>query len=338
MLHGRRRAGVAAAAVLALAACASPTGGAAARPSGSTSSAHDAAANGSSAPSPTESPSESRSESPSPSSSPSPTTAQLPRGGTTLFPHYRLVGYAGGAGSAAFGRLGVGDIDARAREIERRAQALAGGRTPLPVFELITVVVHDTPGRNGLYNSRVSDAVIARYLAAARRHRALLLLDIQPGRQDFLPLVKGLARWLEQPDVGLALDPEWAVEPGDVPGQTFGRMTGRELDSVAAYVDALVRRHHLPQKPLVFHQVAASVVVGQSALRERAGVVVIKSVDGIGSRRLKTATWTTLVKHLPAPIHTGFKLFFDEDRRHGPMMTPQQVLALRPQPEYVLYE
>lgn len=115
-------------------------------------------------------------------------------------------------------------------------------------------------------------------------------------------------------------------------------MTGRELDAVAAYVDALVRRHDLPQKPLVFHQVAASVVVGQSAVRERPGVVVIKSVDGIGSRRLKTATWNTLVRGLPAPIHTGFKLFFDEDRRHGPIMTPRQVLGLRPPPEYVLYE
>jgi hypothetical protein len=37
-------------------------------------------------------------------------------------------------------------------------------------------------------------------------------------------------------------------------------------------------------------------------------------------------------------VHAGFKLFFDEDTRHGPLMTPKQVLALRPKPEYVLYE
>ncbi len=115
-------------------------------------------------------------------------------------------------------------------------------------------------------------------------------------------------------------------------------MTGRELDSVAAYVDAIVRQKDLPQKPLVFHQVAARVVVGESAVRERPGVVVIKSVDGIGSQALKTATWRTLVRGLPSSIHTGFKLFFDEDRRHGPLMTPSQVLRLRPQPDYVLYE
>jgi hypothetical protein len=89
---------------------------------------------------------------------------------------------------------------------------------------------------------------------------------------------------------------------------------------------------------MVFHQVAASVVRGESAIRERDGVAVIKSVDGIGSRHLKTATWHALVDDLPEAVHPGFKLFFTEDRRHGPLMTPKQVLALRPQPEYLLYE
>lgn len=269
-----------------------------------------------------------------------PTTApaELPRGGRQLLPRYRLVGYSGGAGSAAFGRLGVGSIDARVREIERQAAALAGGREPMPVLELITVVANDVPGPNGTYSTRVSDDVVRQYLAAARRHGALLLLGIQPGREDFLPLVQRLRPWLEQPDVGLALDPEWAVGPGEVPGRTFGRTTGQELDSVAAYLDALVRQRDLPQKALIFHQVAAKVVVGERAIRERPGVAVIKSVDGIGSPAMKTATWRVLVKDLPASVHTGFKLFFTEDTRRGPLMTPKQVLALRPQPEYVLYE
>ena len=38
-------------------------------------------------------------------------------------------------------------------------------------------------------------------------------------------------------------------------------------------------------------------------------------------------------------VHPGFKLFFDEDTRNGQrMMSPKEVLALWPQPEYVLYE
>jgi hypothetical protein len=208
----------------------------------------------------------------------------------------------------------------------------------LPVLELITYVVNATPGPDGDYNTRVPDATIRRYLQAARRHRALLLLDVQPGRDHFLPLVRQLRPWLEQPDVGLALDPEWAVGPGQRPGQVFGRTTGKELDSVAAYLDRLASEKGLPQKVLIFHQVAASVVRNQDDIRTRPGVVVVKSVDGIGSRGMKTDTWRVLVRKLPSSIHTGFKLFFEEDTRHGPLMTPKQVLRLRPQPEYVLYE
>jgi hypothetical protein len=275
------------------------------------------------------------------STSPAVTAAgvtQLPRGGTKLFPTYRLFGYSGAPGSAAFGRLGTGNLDARVREIQQRGKAYAGGRKIMPVLELITVIVDDVPGADGDYNRVVSDATIRTYLAAARRHKALLLLDIQPGRDDFLVLAKQLEPWLKQPDVGLALDPEWAVEKGQTPGRVYGRTTGAELDSVAAYLDGLVRTHRLPQKVMVFHQVAARVVRNQERVRARPGVVVIKSVDGIGSREAKTDTWRVLVRKLPPSIHAGFKLFYMEDRRHGPLMTAPQVLALKPQPEYVLFE
>ncbi|WP_261326258.1 hypothetical protein [Modestobacter marinus] len=40
----------------------------------------------------------------------------------------------------------------------------------------------------------------------------------------------------------------------------------------------------------------------------------------------------------PPFVHAGFTLFYDEDTRSGPLMAPAEVLALVPQPEYVLYE
>jgi hypothetical protein len=64
----------------------------------------------------------------------------------------------------------------------------------------------------------------------------------------------------------------------------------------------------------------------------------VKSVDGIGTRGQKTATYSQLTTKLPSGIHTGFKIFYQEDTRHGPLMTPAQVLALRPRPELVVYE
>jgi hypothetical protein len=263
---------------------------------------------------------------------------QLPRGGTTLFPRYRLIGYSGGPHTAAFGRLGIGRIDDRVKEIEDWGRRYAAGREPLPVLELITVVAQAKPGKDRRYRLRIDDAVIEEYLAAARRHRGLLLLNIQPGRADFLDEVRALERWLKEPDVGVALDPEWAVGPRQVPGRVYGNTTGKELAGVAAYLDSVVRRHRLPQKAMVVHQLAPRIVTDFDSVGRRSGVAVIQSVDGIGARADKVATWRRLVADLPRTVHPGFKLFFEEDAESGPLMTPQQVLGLQPQTEYVLYE
>jgi hypothetical protein len=304
-------------------------------------------------PSPSPSPSASR-PSPSvssqtPGGSPSPTTSAtvttdpgqptLPRGGREVFPTYRLVGYAGLTGASTLGRLGTGPLDQRVRELERRAVRYAGGRKILPVLEVIATVVLSNPGRDGKYRVRMSDERIAVYLAAARRRKALLLLNIQPGRSEFLPEAKSYERWLREPDVGVALDPEWAMDPGQRPGGAYGHTTGAELDQTAAYLAGLVRRHGLPEKVMVYHQVARSVVRDESGLRRHPGVVLIKSVDGLGPPGPKVNTYRVVNRTTPKHVHAGFKLFFTEDTEGGSrLMTPREVLGLKPQPEYVMHE
>ncbi|NHC16597.1 hypothetical protein, partial [Motilibacter deserti] len=214
-------------------------------------------------------------QSPQPEQSAQPEQRELPRGGRTLFPTYRLVGYAGNPGSAAFGILGIGSLGSKGREIEQRGKAYdSDGRKTLPVFELIATVVHRGAGDDGMYRSRMDDDIIAEHLRAARKAKGLLLLGIQPGRADFLPEVKAYERWLKEPDVGVALDPEWAVEEGDVPGEAYGRTTGSELDGVAAYLAKLVADNGLPEKAMVYHQVAPSVVVAESRLHRHRGVAL----------------------------------------------------------------
>ena len=267
-----------------------------------------------------------------------PAPAELPRGGRTIFPDHRLVGFAGHPRSDALGRLGVGNLDDRAKEVEKVAAPLAGGRKLLPVLELIATVVQGAPGPDGDYRVRGSDAMVADYLAAARRVQGILLLDIQPGRSDFLTEVRYYEKWLEQPDVGIALDPEWAMGPDEVPMRTFGHTTGTEIDAVARYLDRIVAKHGLPEKVLVYHQLAPGIVRSENDIRPHQGVVIVKSVDGIGNRAMKEDSYRRLTRSLPEAVHAGFKLFYDEDRHYGRLMTPSQVLALRPRPEYVLYE
>lgn len=278
-----------------------------------------------------------------PTSSVTPTTTpppppQLPGGGRTIFPAYRLVGFSGGPGSPALGRL-TGDLDAAAAQIADQAVPYAGERPVLPVFELIATIAHPFPTPEGDYSGRSDDELIQEYLDAARRAGALLLLNIQPGRADFLPEVQAYEKWLREPDIGVALDPEWAVEPNGIPGEVYGLTTGAELDGVAAYLAGLVAEGNLPEKVMVYHQVAASVVVDEQLLLPHPGVVAVKSVDGIGNQSEKENTYNRLVPAKPAHVHAGFKLFYDEDLRTGGLlMTPEQVLLQTPLPEYVLYE
>lgn len=267
-----------------------------------------------------------------------PRGTELPRGGRTIFPQYRLVGYSGYPGAAALGRLGTGDIDERLAEIEQVGADYARGRQVLPVMELIAVTVHTEPGADGLYRARVKDEIVESWLATARKHKAILLLNIQPGRSAFIDEVKHLEKWLVHPDVGLALDPEWSVGPDEVPGKVYGHTTGPILDEVATYVAGLVAEHKLPEKVVLYHQLHADIVSEEDKLVPHEGVALVKSIDGIGSAAAKVNTWRKIVSTTPEHVNLGFKLFYDEDARHGPLMSADQVMELKPEPQYILYE
>jgi hypothetical protein len=232
-----------------------------------------------------------------------------------------------------------GDLATKAKAIEERGVLYDDGRPVLPVFELIAVVVQAWPGADRKYRRRVDSSVVADYLRAAREARALLLLNIQPGRSDFLTEAKSFEAFLREPDVGLALDPEWAMRPQQLPGEVFGQTTGAAVNGVVDYLAGLVAAGNLPEKVLVFHEVTEKVVRDEISIRAQPGVAIVKSVDGLGSAPSKKATYAYLMKHLGTGVHSGFKLFFQEDTQNGArLMTPQQVLNLSPQPEYVMYE
>lgn len=263
---------------------------------------------------------------------------QLPGGGRTIFPANRLFGWCGAPNSPALGQLGVGDLGTEMDKMLKDAPQWGDGRTVLPVAELIATVVQAAPGRDGLYRTRMADTVIDTWLAEARKHKALLLLNIQPGRAKFIDEAKAYEKWLVEPDVGLALDPEWAIGPGQRPGRVFGSMTGAQVDEVAAYLSGLVKKHNLPEKALIVHVLRTSILTAPEGMKQRPGVAQVKSVDGIGGREAKTGTYNRVMAGSPPWFRPGFKLFYSEDAKAGPLMTPKEVLALSPKPDYVLYE
>lgn len=275
---------------------------------------------------------------PSPTPTPEP-QAELPGGGLVLLPTYRLCGYVGYPGAEGQGRLGIGPVEDRMTELLETCAPYAGDRRVMPVMELITVTVLPAPGEDGMWRSRTDPAVIDHWLAVARQHGALLLLDIQPGHSSFLAELQALEPYLIQPDVGVALDPEWAMQPGEVPMQSFGSTSGEELNEAAAYLSGLVRQHRLPEKVMVYHILHPQIISNEAALQPHPGVVLIKSADGIGSPADKIATYERVRADVPPHVHMGFKLFYEEDvDASGMLMGPAEVMALSPAPDYIMYE
>jgi hypothetical protein len=259
---------------------------------------------------------------------------ELPRGGRSVLPEHRVVAYYGAPQSRELGALGIGSPGAAARRLARQGAPYDRRRRPvLPALELITVIANADPGQDGMYRTRQDDRVIGRYLRAARRARALLLLDVQPGRSDFFTEVTRLERWLREPDVGLALDPEWRVVEGEVPGQVIGRVDSREVNATSAWLAQLVERERLPEKLLVIHQFTDD-MVDETALRPREGLAIVLNADGFGGREVKRAKYHAFTRQAPG-FHQGFKLFYEEDLD---LMGPRSVMRLRPPPDFVVYE
>jgi hypothetical protein len=265
---------------------------------------------------------------------PTPKPPELPRGGRTILPNFRVVAYYGAPQDRQLGALGIGTPDHAARRLAHQAAPYARETRPiLPALELIAVVAAGAPGEGGRYNLRQPDSVIRRYLKAARKAKALLLLDIQPGRSDFFTETTRLRKWLKQPDVGLALDPEWRMGPGQVPGKVIGTVGAREVNATTAWLAKLVKERNLPQKLLLVHQFTDDMVPEQQ-LKRPPGLAYVLNVDGFGSQALKVAKYHNFVAQAPE-FRRGFKLFYEEDAN---TMTPKQVMRLSPRPDVVVYE
>jgi hypothetical protein len=265
---------------------------------------------------------------------PPPRPSELPLGGRTIFPRYRVVAYYGAPQNHELGALGIGSPDAAGRRLRRQARPYAKKTRPVMLaFELIATVANADPGEDGLYRTRQTDAVVRRYLRAARRAKALLVLDVQPGHADFMDEVRHLDRWLREPDVGLALDPEWHT-PGAQPGTVIGSVDAAKVNEVSAHLAKIVRDGGLPEKLFVVHQFTADMIRGKAQVAQRPGLATTMNVDGFGDRANKVAKYREFT-HDGTRFRHGFKLFYEED---AGLMRPRSVLALQPPPDLVVYE
>ncbi len=118
---------------------------------------------------------------------------ELPGGGVLLFepgdgsPGRRLVAVYGHPSTAGLGVLGEQGPEDTVKRLQSIAAGYeADGLAVLPTFEIIATVASASAGADGDY-SRVTDLEVIRpWIEVAAANGVYVVLDLQPGRSDFL--------------------------------------------------------------------------------------------------------------------------------------------------------
>ncbi|HZB48178.1 MAG TPA: hypothetical protein VE547_03715, partial [Mycobacteriales bacterium] len=267
------------------------------------------------------------------------TGTQLPGGGQVMFPGRRLVAMYGHPGSGALGVLGEQPVDAaiaRAKKLAAPYRALSGRTPVVPTFEIISTVATAPPGPDGNYSFEAPVSLLKPWVDKAGKAGMYVVLDLQPGRTDFLTQAKRYESLLRLPHVGLALDPEWRLKPGQRHLTQIGSVSAAEVNSVYRWLADLTAKAALPQKVLVLHQFRLDMIGDDQPLqRDRDEVALLVHMDGQGPTGSKDTTWRAVVGAAPKGVALGWKNFYDED---SPMLTPAQTMTRKPTPLMISYQ
>ncbi|MFO7779315.1 MAG: hypothetical protein R6V28_13285, partial [Nitriliruptoraceae bacterium] len=260
----------------------------------------------------------------------------LPSGGFRLFENERMVALYGNLETSALGVLGEQGLDATVERVRTVAEPYgADGAQVLPAFEIITTIASATEQPTGDYSRRTSIERLRPWIDRAAEEDIYVFLDLQSGRTDFLTQAKEYEELLREPHVGLALDPEWRLEPDEFHLEQIGSVAAAEVQEVADWLAELTREQRLPEKLLVLHQFRFSMLPDRDTIVAPPELAVVVHMDGQGPIENKYETYDAITAGVEDRWLWGWKNFYDED---SPTPTPAQVLELDPLPVLVTYQ
>lgn len=255
--------------------------------------------------------------------------------GSLLHDHL-LVTWYGNPHSSRMGVLGQSSGELRALGLRRQAEAYTAltAKRVLPAYHLVAVVAQPHAGRDGKWRRRESAATIRSLLDEARAYGFHLVLDVQPGRARVVDEVRALEAFLAEPDVHLALDPEFRMDDGQVPGRVIGSMSAAEINGALDVVESLVAARDLPPKVVIVHQFTLGMLPDKARIRTRPRIDLVLDMDGFGSPSLKRSSYRAVMRQHRLPF-AGFKLFYRQDVM---LLPAADVMRLDPVPSVVIYQ
>jgi hypothetical protein len=254
-----------------------------------------------------------------------------------LLPEYRVVSYYGHPHDPAMGIVGEHAIEDLATMLEAEAANYAAAdpsRPVVPAFELIATVAQRDPGADGTYILDTSRETLMAYIDYAAANGQLVILDLQIGRGTVASEIEKVRDLLAYPHVHLAIDPEFAVAEGEIPGEYIGSVTAESITYAQQVLAEISTTHGTPPKLLVVHQFREDMIANKEQLAPYPGVQLVIDADGYGAPELKTAVYNFLVRDEPVEF-AGVKLFYRQD---VPVMSAREILALVPSPDVIIYQ
>ena len=259
-----------------------------------------------------------------------------------VFPANRVVAFYGNPLVKKMGVLGEYPKDEMLAKLDKEVArwAKADPSHPvIPALHVIVTVASGTPGKNGMYRTQMFDSLTNTIYSWAKAKHALLFVDVQIGKSSVQAELPRLRAFLENPDVHLGIDPEFAMAAsGRVPGTKIGTLDALDINWAVNFLDEIAKAKSLPPKILVIHRFTRKMVTNAKDIRVTPHVQVVMDMDGWGPPWLKFDSYHDYVKAEPVQF-TGFKLFFHNDTKKGDLLlTPSEVLRLNPRPLYIQYQ
>jgi hypothetical protein len=80
-------------------------------------------------------------------------------------------------------------------------------------------------------------------------------------------------------------------------------------------------------------------VTNHARIQTRPEVQIVMHMDGWGAPERKLDTYQAHIQNKPVQF-TGFKVFYKNDLKHPPhrLLTPQELVKLKPMPVYIQYQ
>ena len=259
-----------------------------------------------------------------------------------ILPFKRIVAYYGNLYSKKMGVLGEYPPKEvwRKLNIELKAWQKADPTTPVqPAIHYIAVVASGSPLKDGKYRTRMPAHQIDSALAIAKMGNAIVFLDIQVALSNVQTEVPLLEKYLKMPQVHLGIDPEFSMKDGSLPGHKIGTMDATDVNFCTNYLAKLVKANNLPPKILIVHRFTQGMIRNYKNIKIQPEVQVVMNMDGWGEPILKRSTYKLYIYKEPVQF-TGFKLFYKNDLKKAPnvLMTPADLMKLKPQPIYIQYQ